>query len=515
MENKSQLKSGIMLSYVNLIVGNLVPLFYTPVMLRILGQSEYGLYSLATSVTSYLSLMSMGISSAVVRYLVKFRAKGDTEGEGKMLGLFSCIFFVIAALTLVVGCVIAFNIDVIYGNSLSATELSKIKVLTVLLSINTALSFAFTVYGAIVIAHERFVFQQVLNIIATILPAFLNILVLSLGFSSTGLVISTLILSSITYVIQMIYCYKKINIKPIFHDMPFYLLKELISFSLVIFIANIANTLYGATDKVIIGAYLGTAATAVYNIGLTFRNIVQSLSTSMSTLLVTKVTTMVDKDASSDELSEVFIKVGRLQFIIVGLAVGGFCAFGREFTVLYAGHEYSGSYFVAVLLMLPMVVPLIQNIGISIITAMNKHRFRANVNIAVAILNLITTIPLVKYWGIIGASFTTFCSNLIGSVALMNWYYYKKIKLNIPLFWKNIAKMAVIPITLTTIAIFSSKYFDYTNPFIFIVAVALYATFYSLLMWPKLSIYEKNLILGVFRKFSGKCSKSRISMKRE
>ena len=66
-QEKSQLKIGIVLNYVNMILGNLIPIFYTPIMLTLLGQSEYGLYKLASSVTSYLSLISMGLGSAITR----------------------------------------------------------------------------------------------------------------------------------------------------------------------------------------------------------------------------------------------------------------------------------------------------------------------------------------------------------------------------------------------------------------------------------------------------------------
>jgi len=500
MEGKSQLKSGIVLSYVNLIIGNLVPLFYTPVMLRILGQSEYGLYSLATSVTSYLSLISMGIGSAVVRYLIKFRTQGDTEGESKMLGLFSCIFYIISVLTLVVGCVIAFNIELVYGNALTSEELSKIKILTILLTVNTAFAFAFSVYNSVVIAHERFIFQQILNVFSTILPPVLNIVLLVIGFDSIGLVISSLIVSIISYIIKIYYVKRKIKIKPIYRDMPFYLLKELLTFSFFIFITNLVNTLHAATDKVIIGAFLGTAATAVYNVGLTFRNIVQSISTNISGLLSPKVTTMVDMNASSQELTQLMTKVGRLQFLLVGLAVGGFCAFGREFIVIYAGSDYAESYYVAVILMIPMIVPLIQNTGVSMINAMNKHRFRAMVTLVTAILNVITTIWLVQYWGVIGASITTCACNFIGSICLMNWYYYKKIHLDIPLFWKNIFKLAWVPILLTITTILLSNFIDFSNPIIFICGVLVYTVLYALFIWPNLNEYEKSLLRDVFNK---------------
>lgn len=37
-QDSNQLKAGIVLNYVNMILGNLIPIFYTPVMLSLLGQ---------------------------------------------------------------------------------------------------------------------------------------------------------------------------------------------------------------------------------------------------------------------------------------------------------------------------------------------------------------------------------------------------------------------------------------------------------------------------------------------
>ena len=84
-QGKSQLSIGIILSYVNMLVGNLIPLLYTPIMLQLLGQSEYGLYKLSSTVTSYLTLISLGIGSAVVRYLIDAKIHDEEEGKEKYL----------------------------------------------------------------------------------------------------------------------------------------------------------------------------------------------------------------------------------------------------------------------------------------------------------------------------------------------------------------------------------------------------------------------------------------------
>ena len=106
---RNQLKSGVMLSYVNLALSSIIPIIYTPIMLQMLGQSEYGLYSLANSVVGYLSLLSFGIGSTVVRYLTKYRAQGDKEGEQRMLGLFTAIYGVLTLVVLAVGMVCVLN----------------------------------------------------------------------------------------------------------------------------------------------------------------------------------------------------------------------------------------------------------------------------------------------------------------------------------------------------------------------------------------------------------------------
>ena len=128
-QQKSQLKIGILLNYVNMILGNLIPIFYTPVMLSLLGQSEYGLYKLSSSVTSYLSLISLGIGSAVTRYSIKAREEESAEAEERILGLFVVIFHIIALAAMVVGTVLTLNLHIWYGNSLTDAELGRVKIL--------------------------------------------------------------------------------------------------------------------------------------------------------------------------------------------------------------------------------------------------------------------------------------------------------------------------------------------------------------------------------------------------
>ena len=141
-QEKSQLKIGIVLNYVNMILGNFIPIFYTPIMLSLLGQSEYGLYKLASSVTSYLSLISMGLGSAITRYLIKSREEEGKEAEERMFGLFDVIFNGIAVATLIVGTLLTIGLPLWYAKSLTAAELSRMKLLVFMMVINMELNFS-------------------------------------------------------------------------------------------------------------------------------------------------------------------------------------------------------------------------------------------------------------------------------------------------------------------------------------------------------------------------------------
>ena len=88
----NQLKIGVILSYITMIAQNIIAIVYTPVMLHLLGQSEYGLYQLVYSVVSYLGLLSFGFGSAYVRFYSRFKVKKDKIGISRLNGMFMLVF---------------------------------------------------------------------------------------------------------------------------------------------------------------------------------------------------------------------------------------------------------------------------------------------------------------------------------------------------------------------------------------------------------------------------------------
>lgn len=498
-KSRSQLKMGIVLNYVNMLVGNLIPVFYTPVMLNLLGQSEYGLYKLSSSVTSYLSLISMGIGSAVTRYLIKAYTEEGKESEERVLGLFMVIFQIIAIVSFVIGTILTINLQIWYGNALTNTELSRMKVLVFLMVCNTALNFQLSPYISVVSAHEKFIFLQCMNIITTCIGPILNIVVLFLGYASIGMATSSLVLGILIRFLYLYYVRHHMQIRAKYKGMPTDLLKEILIFSFWIFVSNVVGQLYNATDTVMIGAVpaLATIGVAVYNVGGVFNNIVFSLTTGISSLLAPKANKMVFAGASNKELTDLAIRVGRLQGYIITLIVTGFIAFGKPFIAFYAGEEYMDAYWVAILMMIPNMIPLVQSVCLSIIVAQNKHRFRSIVYLGIAIANVIGTWFLMHTkLGIIGAALMTGVALVIGQGFVMNWYYWKKTGLEIGRFWREIGKLYVIPIAMCVVTLIISRVISFYSIPVMLIGIVLFTIIYCISAWLFImNEYEKNLFM--------------------
>jgi len=214
---------------------------------------------------------------------------------------------------------------------------------------------------------------------------------------------------------------------------------------------------------------------------------------------------MVFEKRPIKEFSELLIRIGRIQYLIVSLVLSGYIVFGPAFLYFWAGDMYAESYWIGLLTMLPLAVPLIQSIAFSTIVAKNKHRFRAIVYACVAICNVLTTALAIPRYGIIGAAVCTAFAFVLGNGIIMNLYYYKKIGLDIPEFWRNIIKMTSVPTILVVLSIYIiNNIIPITSLYIFMGGVLLYTILFCILSWIlTMNEYEKNLIRGIIKKVKG------------
>lgn len=507
----NQLKIGAILSYAVIALNMIVGLVYTPILIRTLGQSEYGLYSLIASVISYLTILDLGFGNAITIYTSRYLAKGEEEKAQKLHGTFFLIYILIGIVAGIVGFILYLNVDNMFGNTLTTAELDKAKILMLILTFNLVVTFPFSIFSAIISAHEKFVFSRTINIIRIILQPLIMLPLLFLGAKSITLVIVITVLNILSLVINAIFCFKKLKVKFKFGKLENGLLKEICGYSFFIFLNIIIDKVNWSVDQFILGTVVGTTAVAVYATAAQLNNMYLSFSTAISGVLLPKVTKMEANNASDKEFTDVFIRTGRIQYVVLALIITGFVLFGKEFIeMVWVGKEYTESYYIACILMVPLTIPLIQNVGLSILQAKNKYKYRTMIFIGIAVLNIAISIPLAKMYEGIGTALGTAISLLLGQGIILNIYYWKKIKIDIPKFWKEILKMSIPVIVVFLFGMILHKYWAISNVLILIIQIIIYTGLYALFMWNfGMNNYEKDVIRKPLLKISNKVFKKK------
>lgn len=502
---KNQRMAGAALTYVSEAIKVLTGLLYTPVMLRLLGQSEYGLYQLVYSFVSYLSLLSFGFGSSYMRFYSRYKADNDEEGIAKLNGAYLLIFSVISVICVLCGTVMVANIRTIFGNGLTDKEYDTAVILMWLMIANLAMTFLISALSGPITAHECFVFQRGLTIAQNILNPFLTLPLLLLGYGSIGMVSITTLLTLATLLCNFYYSRKKLKVKIQFKGMHLSLFKEMGAFTFFIFINNIIDQINWSVDKFLLGRMIGTTAVAVYGVGGQINSMYVQFSTAVSGVFVPKVNRLVATENDNKQISDLFAKVGRVQFIILMLVATGFVFFGRPFIRYWAGAEYDEAYVVTLFLMLPVTVPLVQNLGIEIQRAKNKHKARSIVYLCIAVGNIILSIFLIQLLGPTGAALGTAIALFLGNIIFMNWYYHKRIGIDIKHFWIQIAKITpalILPIIAGCVISFMIPMSSFL---ILGFSILIYTCIYCTSMWFfGMNTEEKVLFKGPLKKIANK-----------
>lgn len=509
LTSENNRKIGIFLQYLQMGLSVVVSFIYTPIMLRILGSAEYGLYNLANSIISYLSLFSLGFGASYIRFYSRYKSRNDTEGIKNLNGLFLTVFVCIGIVAFFCGVLLSNNISLLLNETYSARSKELGKILMLVMAFNLAWSFPASVFTSYITAQEKFVFQKLVNMIKTVVGPFLTLPLLLLGYGSIGMVTVTTLVTLGADCFNILYCLKKINMEIHFGKFDFKLLRQVISFSIFIAINQLIDQINWATDKVILGKICSSTAVAYYSIGAQINTYFTQFSTAISSVYIPQIHRIETSDLSEEDKNRkytmIFTNVGKMQFIILSLILTGFVLYGQYFISIWAGKDYRSSYYVSLLLMTPAIVPLIQNLGIEIQRAKNKHQFRSFIYLIMALINIGLSIEFAKIWGEIGAALGTTFSLIVANGLIMNVFYHKILGINVLYFWKSILKLLPSIMISNLIFLIILHFYTVTSMSGFFIGVFCYCVIYFIFIYfLGLDMEEKSYISRIINRLCRK-----------
>lgn len=497
----NQLKAGAALNYVSIVLYTLVGLLYTPYILRMMGQSEYGLYSLVASVIAYLTVLDCGLGNAIIRYTAKYRAENKIKEQYEMFGTFLILYLAIGAIALSVGLGLYFNVNNMFGDTMTEIELDHARIMMLILVFNLAFTFPMSIFGSIMSAYERFVFPKVVGILRVILNTVIMIVLLEMGYKAITMVVLQTVFNVLTLLINYIYCKRKLHIQIHFGKFQWGFIREIAIYSFWILLSVIMDRVYWSTGQFVLGIVSGTIAISVFAVAMQLQGMYMHFSTAIAGVFLPKVTGMVAVKNNNKEISELFIRTGRIQNIIMAIILSGFIVFGKDFIKLWAGPEYSDAYIIAILFFVSLYIPLIQNLGVTILQARNQMKFRSLLYIAIAAVALIAQYFFAILWGGIGCAIAIAGALFLGQGLIMNSYYKKKQGLDIKRFWSEILKMDIIPIVITILFILLGNYISINSWSKLAICILVYGIMYIPLFYKySMNKSERDLFIVPLKK---------------
>lgn len=503
-KSRKQIKYGSIISYILIFLNILLGLLYTPWILNAIGDSHYGLYTLASSLIA-LFLLDFGMSSAVSRFVAMYRVKNQQDMVDSFIGVAFKLYFCIMAVIGVALFIVYFNLDKIYSK-LTPEELDVFKVIFIITAVCVIVCFPVNICNGILNAYEEYIALKASDIFNKLGTVIVTMMVLSLHGDVYGLVFVNGLFNVITFMIKFHFIYRKTPARIRFRHSSISAFKGIVSFQGWTTVAVLSQQMIFNLMPTILAMVADTFAITLFNFANVIEGYVYTITNAINGMFLPKVMRIVAKNENAGDTLPLMIKVGRINQSVVSLLLIGIFSVGQEFVCLWVGEEFQDLYICILLICSPYVVAASQQIANTSLTALNKVKYSAVIHMVTGITNLLLSYFLAQSFGIIGVSFTiglTFWMRVI----LLNIIYVRILHINILQFYKE-CHLKLLPALLLCLAVsyiignyFLLNIIPFQGWIGFGCRVILICFIYLCCMWTiGWNRFEKQLIISLFQR---------------
>ncbi len=444
-----EIKRGAIISYLTLAVNILSGLLYTPWLIEKIGQSDYGLYTLATSFIS-LFLFDFGISAAVSKFATQYIANGQQKEVDRFVSTAYKLYILIDTIVFAILIAGYFLINNIYAG-LTPAEIEKFKIVYIIVGIYSIFSFPFVTLSGVLNAYEKFTITKLCELFQKLGTVLIMIAMLLLGGGLYELVLVNAGVGIVVCIIRFIAVKKTTPVSIGMKKADNACVKQIFGFSIFSTISSLAQRFIFNFMPTILGIVASSAAISIFGIASTLEGYTYLFSSAINGMFFPKISRIVNKNGNESSLLDLMVKVGRLQFTIVALIFAGFLCVGKDFILLWVGEEYLIAYYGTLAMIFPSLLRVPQQIAQTSMLATDNIKTQAGIYCIGAVLNVIIAFPLTMHIGVFGAMLSICIANIVRFV-IMNVAYYKKLKLNVFAFAKRCYLSMLPPLVISIVA---------------------------------------------------------------
>lgn len=494
----SNIGKGAIISYVAIFLNIIISFVYTPWMLHQIGASDYGLYSLINSFIAYF-IIDFGLTSAIARFVAKYRAEGDNHKVENIMGLTLKIFFAIDVVIFLCLFVCYFFVADIF-TGLTPEEIGRLKVLYAIASTFSILSFGLKPLDGALTAYEYFVPAKIIDMVYKVGSVALVVVALLLGGDIYLLVLINGGLAFLTSVYRYFYWHKKTGLTPNIWFKDKTETKSIFSFSGWTFLIGMAQRFRLNLIPSVLGIFANSTEIAIFALGMTMEAMTWTLSSALNGLFLPMVSRLVHAD-DQNGIMELMIKVGRIQLFIVFAIFSGFFVCGQLFVNLWVGESYSDVYYIVLCLIFTNIIANTLQVANDKVFAENKIKYTARVTFTTSLLGIVASCCVAGRFGAVGCAACSGAALVVTQLCYLR-IYKRRLNIDIARFFKA-CHLRILPL-ISAIAILFFLAFHYFNINSWkglIIGAGCYILVYALASYFILfNSYEKSLVNSIIRR---------------
>ena len=499
-DNRNNLKYGALVSYLYIFINVGVGLIYTPWMLRRIGDSEYGLYSLALSIITFLTI-DFGLGWAVSRYIAVYHSQKNIEDEKKFTGIVLKLYLMIDLVIFLILFVLFFFLDKIYGG-LSAEELAKFRIIYVIVGFYTVTTFPFQAVPGLFVGKGLLYVSKFADLMQRIITTAIMVATILTGYRIYALVIVNVLIGALTLAFKISYLIKHQYLHIDLKARDFGLVKSIFGFSVWTSISSIMNRIMFNLMPSFLAAFSGSLDVAIFSFASTFEGYVSYFAVAVRDLLLPNVAEIIHRN-NQEELLDLMIKAGRIQLKIIGLIVVGFAIIGKEFMTVYIGPQFINVYYLTLAMIVPYLISATQDIAQNAVLVNGYVKERGIMNLFSGTLIIVLAVILIPMIGGLGSGVSIFIGLSVNTV-LMNYLFITRLHIDIMTFFRKChlsslpSMFAAAALSLLAVRIMPSAV-SWTMVGIKIIAITL--IYMAVIGLFGMNEFEKELVRKTLRKF--------------
>lgn len=383
----------------------LVSFILFPFIVSRLGKEIYGIYRLVFSIIAYVAIMDLGVHSAVTKFVAQFKGKNDTETLNKIISTALSFYTLIGIVSALILVVFSLYFDLIFKVAPASRAIGQ-KLLLITAGASVLMWPSSTFKGAIQ-GLQRYDWLAVMGSLVQICYAGLAYFLLTHGFGVIQLMIAFLAFIIVGNFLLSIGVYRNLaGLKITFPCFDKETFRMIFKYGIIMFLSSIFGLIIFQTDHFIIGIFVSVSAVTIYAVGTTLQSYIRTINALIGSPIIPAASEM---DGKKDEVS-----IKRLLFRGTKYTTAVFLPmviitlfFLKPFITHWMGPGFEASVWPAIALMSFWLFNGIIEVGSGILLGKGLLRIFLWTSAVNAIVNLVLSLILVRFLGILGVALGT------------------------------------------------------------------------------------------------------------